>query len=97
MSSGAQVDLDWAGADAAGGGAGASPADAGAAGVGAGLGAGARGADGSSRYLTDEEILGITTVGGDAGRDSSGRAGLGMTKVWRKGAGISIARMSESR
>jgi hypothetical protein len=79
MSSGAQVDLDWAGTDVAAGEAGASPADGGAAGVagvGAGLGAGARGGTSDARYLTDEEILGITPVGGnEAGRDSSGRDG----------------------
>jgi hypothetical protein len=47
MSSGTQVDLDWAGADAAQGGAGAPPASA--------PNSGATGA----AYLTDEEILGI--------------------------------------
>ena len=52
MSSGSQVDLDWAGADVAQGGAGA-PA-AGAAKDGAAGGA----------YLTDEEILGIEPPGG---------------------------------
>jgi len=51
MSSGTQVDLDWAGADVRQGGAGATPAGAPNAG-------GASGA-----YLTDEEILGIEPVG----------------------------------
>ena len=48
MSSGSQVDLDWAGTDAGQGGAGAPPASA------PGNGA---------AYLTDEEILGIEPVG----------------------------------
>src|SRR6478752_1947869 len=52
MSSGTQVDLDWAGIDAGAGGTTAPPAsdatDSGAGGTG---------------YLTDEEILGIEPVG----------------------------------
>ncbi len=74
------MDLDWAGTDVAAGGAENSSADAGAdraAGVGAGLGAGARDAADGSRYLTDEEILGIASAdGNDTGRDSSGSGGV---------------------
>ncbi len=63
MSTGTQVDLDWAGTDVAESGTGG--ADAGSAGTVAG---GARG----GAYLTDEEILGITPVGGsETARDSS--------------------------
>ncbi len=54
MSSGTQVDLDWAGPDAAQGGAAASPA-----------GAQETGAVGGA-YLTDEEILGIEPNSGTA-------------------------------
>src|SRR5690242_8999009 len=54
MSSGTQVDLDWAGTDAGQGGAGAPAA-----------GAPGTGADGGA-YLTDEEILGIEPAGGSA-------------------------------
>jgi hypothetical protein len=63
MSSGAQVDLDWAGSDAAQGGAStpaASPANAGAAG---------------SAYLTDEEILGMDPPSPDGGYGGLGRQG----------------------
>jgi hypothetical protein len=52
MSSGAQIDMDWAGLDAASGGSVAPPAN-GANGAGAG----------AEKYLTDEEILGIEPVG----------------------------------
>lgn len=54
MSSGAQVDLDWAGADAGQGGAGAPSPSAPSTGAAGGA------------YLTDEEILGIEPVGGGA-------------------------------
>jgi hypothetical protein len=50
MSSGTQVDLDWAGADAAQGGAAAPPVRAANTGAAGGT------------YLTDEEILGIELV-----------------------------------
>src|SRR5712671_1110336 len=52
MSSGAQIDMDWAGIDGAAGGAAAPPAS-GASGAGAT----------AEKYLTDEEILGIDLVG----------------------------------
>ena len=52
MSSGAQIDMDWAGIDGAAGGAAAPPAS-GASGAGAT----------AEKYLTDEEILGIDPVG----------------------------------
>src|SRR5258706_6400286 len=52
MSSGAQIDMDWAGIDGAAGGAAAPPAS-GASGAGAT----------AEKYLTDEEILGIEPVG----------------------------------
>src|ERR1700688_4814331 len=54
MSSGTQVDLDWAGTDAAQGGAATPPASLPNTGA-------ARGA-----YLTDEEILGIEPIGTSA-------------------------------
>src|SRR5258708_4334042 len=52
MSSGAQIDMDWAGIDGAAGGAAAPPAS-GASGAGAT----------AEKYLTDEEILGIDPLG----------------------------------
>src|SRR5258706_4639360 len=52
MSSGAQIDMDWAGIYGAAGGAAAPPAS-GASGAGAT----------AEKYLTDEEILGIDPVG----------------------------------
>jgi len=68
MSSGAQVDLDWAGADAAQGGAAAPAASA--------LNTGAAG----TAYLTDEEILGIEPPSpkggfGGGGNDNAVRSG----------------------
>jgi hypothetical protein len=68
MSSGAQVDLDWAGSDVAQGGAAAPPASA--ANTGAAGGA----------YLTDEEILGIDPPSpnggfGGLGNDNAARTG----------------------
>src|SRR5271169_3245717 len=62
MSSGTQVDLDWAGTDAAQGGSAAPPASA--------LNTGAAG----GAYLTDEEILGIEPVSG-FGNDNAARTG----------------------
>ena len=52
MSSGAQIEMDWAGIDVASG-AVATPPVGGANGAGAG----------AEKYLTDEEILGIEPVG----------------------------------
>jgi hypothetical protein len=52
MSSGAQIEMDWAGHDGATGGIAAPPSSG-------GNGAGA----GAEKYLTDEEILGIEPVG----------------------------------
>ncbi len=71
MSSGAQVDMDWAGTDA-------SSADAAGGGAAAG---GANGAPGTSdaannaRYLTDEEILGIEPPSHKGGYGGVARAG----------------------
>jgi len=78
MSSGAQVDLDWAGTDVVEGGSG------GAATAAPGTGT----AD--ARYLSDEEILGITPAGGnEAGRDSSGTGGPRNDKSLGDGRGDS--------
>src|ERR1700680_4004569 len=68
MSSGVQVDLDWAGADAAQGGAAAPPASAPSTGAAGGA------------YLTDEEILGIESPSpnggiGGLGNDNAPRPG----------------------
>ncbi len=62
MSSGTQVDLDWAGADGAQGGAAASPASATNPGTKAG-----------AAYLTDEEILGIDPPSPNGGFGGLGR------------------------
>src|SRR5712672_2894995 len=79
MSSGAQIDMDWAGIDGAAGGAAAPPAS-GASGAGAT----------AEKYLTDEEILGIDPVGGSTStrrdvipsgaRNPSGNFGGGETQ-----------------
>ncbi len=65
MSSGTQVDLDWAGTDAGQGGAGAPPASAASAGAAGGA------------YLTDEEILGIEAPAPNSGFGARSRLGEG--------------------
>src|SRR5258708_1026853 len=79
MSSGAQIEMDWAGIDVASG-AVATPPVGGANGAGAG----------AEKYLTDEEILGIEPVGEStstrrdvipsAARNPSGNFGSGETQ-----------------
>ena len=97
MSSGTQVDMDWAGTDASQGGA-TNPATSAPIG-GAGGGAGAAG----SEYLSDEEILGIQPGGAFANENSArpearqnadatgGRVGAGGTERPPAEAGATTA------
>jgi hypothetical protein len=63
MSSGTQVDLDWAGTDVTQGAAGAAPPSAANSGAAGGA------------YLTDEEILGLEPPSPDSGYGGQGRHG----------------------